>query len=479
MRSLAAEASFEPVLVYSATPGRGAARTALLVLLTLAPLAIGSAYPAAYIPLLAAIFAVGLYSLNRERLLRATGVHVMPVPGRRLLLMLLGLGLFQLVPLPPWLLSHLSPGSFALHNDVALLPLHRWYPITASPADTARGLLFLGAMILFYTSAYRELDHPVWRRRLAKTIALVGFAMTIEALVQQAYSGHLIYGVYQPRWDWAVFGPYVNRNLFAGYMLMAVPLGAGLAAEALDDLRRAWRRRRRGWLALGDAEASLFLRWLAVAMTLVVGLLATRSRGAALGLAVWALAVPLVSSRRLRAAAAVALVAALGLLWVGLDLQLQSFKGRGYFDSARTLIWRDSLRLVPLHPLFGSGFNAFGTALAPRQTVFRTEWIGTTHNEYLQVLVDTGLVGAVIVGALLLTLVRAIGPMAKQSAFHAGIFGSLVAVLAHNLVDCNWQIPANAATFVALAAVAMQPVLTFPNRRHGPEVRATIDPQDR
>jgi hypothetical protein len=43
---------FEPVLVYAATPGRGAVRCGILVLLALAPLAIGCAYPAAYVPLL-------------------------------------------------------------------------------------------------------------------------------------------------------------------------------------------------------------------------------------------------------------------------------------------------------------------------------------------------------------------------------------------------------------------------------------------
>jgi O-antigen ligase len=475
-------AAFEPVLIYSATPGRGVARTVVLVLLGVAPLAIGSMYPPAYMPLLGAIFLVGLYSLHRERHLAQTGVRLSAVPGRRLLLLVLALGAAQLIPLPPWLLAVVSPGSLSLRNDVALVSLGRWYPITASPPDTLRGLVFLAAMILLYMSVYREFDHPLWRRRLAKTVALVGFAMTIEALVQQAYTRNLIYGVYKPRWDWAVFGPYVNRNLFAGYMLMAVPLGAGLAAEALEDLRRAWGRRRRGWLALGDAEASAFLRWVAVAMLLVVGLLATRSRGALLGLVVWAVVVPLMSRHRLLALVAVGLVAALGLMWVGLDFQMQAFHGRGYVDSARFLIWRNSLGLVPLHPLFGSGFNAFGSALPPRQTVFRTEWIGTTHNEYLQVLVDLGIVGFLLFGRLLVVLVRQIALTAKQSAFHAGLFGSLIAVLAHNLVDCNWQIAANAATFAALAGIAMQPVAPSapvdrprPADRQRTEVRATIE----
>jgi hypothetical protein len=207
---------FEPVLVYAATPGRGIVRSGILVMIALAPLAIGSAYPAAYVPLLVAAYGAGAYSIYRMYQLRSSGVAMVEVPGLKLLTVLLALAAFQLVPLPPLLLSWISPGSFAFYNDASLVALTRWCPITASPADTLRGLLFLGGMTLLYLSAYRELDHPTWRRRLAKTVVGVGFVMTIEALVQQAYSANLIYGLYQPRWDWAVFGPYVNRNLFAG-----------------------------------------------------------------------------------------------------------------------------------------------------------------------------------------------------------------------------------------------------------------------
>jgi O-antigen ligase len=476
MRSAALEHHrFEPVLVYAATPGRGPVRCAVLAMLASAPLAVGSAYPTAWVPLLVVAFGVGIFSLYRERRLRASGVVMPDLPGDKGLLVLLALVAVQLVPLPPALLSWVSPGSYAFYNDPLLLPLSQWRPITASPADTARGLLFLAGMALLYLSVYREFDHPVWKRRMAKTVVGVGFVMTIEALVQEAYAARVIYGLYRPPWDWAVFGPYVNRNMFAGYMLMAVPLGAGLATEALEDLRRVWRRRRTGWLALGDPEGSAFFLWATVAMVLVVGLLATRSRGAILGLAVWAIVVPIVSRRRWPTAVAMLLVGLLGLAWFGFETQRQAFLARGGVrDSVRLAIWEDSLKLIPMHPVFGSGFNAFGTAHPPRQGVFQTEWIGTTHNEYLQALVDLGALGLLATLALVVTLLVHGLRTARQGAFHAGLFGSVVAVLAHNLVDTNWQLPANAATFVALAGMLVQtPLATSKTEssplRHGRE----------
>jgi O-antigen ligase len=471
MRSAALESPrFEPVLVYAATPGRGPVRCAVLAMLAAAPLALGAAYPVAYVPLLVAAFAVGIFSLYREWHLRASGVVMPDVPGHRGLLALLALVAIQMVPLPPALLSWVSPGSYWFYNEPLLLPLTDWKPITANPADTARGFVFLAGMALLYVSVYREFDHPVWKRRLAKTVVGVGFVMTFEALVQEAYSARVIYGLYRPPWDWAVFGPYVNRNLFAGYMLMAVPLAAGLAAEALEDLRRVWRRRRQGWLALGDPEGSAFFSRAAVAMVLVVGLLATRSRGAMVGLAVWAIVMPLVSRHRRLTAFAVLLVAGLGLAWFGLEAQQQAFLARGGFrDSVRFLIWQDSLKMVPAHPVFGSGFNAFGTAHPPRQTVFPTEWIGMTHNEYLQALVDLGIIGFAITMALVFRLLVNGRRTAGQGSFQASLFGSVVAVLAHNLVDMNWQLAANTATFVALAGIVVQAPFVAPARSGGGE----------
>jgi hypothetical protein len=46
--------------------------------------------------------------------------------------------------------------------------------------------------------------------------------------------------------------------------------------------------------------------------------------------------------------------------------------------------------------------------------------------------------------------------LASRSPFDLGVFGSLSALAFHNTVEFNWQIPANAATFVALSALALR-----------------------
>jgi O-antigen ligase len=261
-----------------------------------------------------------------------------------------------------------------------------------------------------------------------------------------------IYGLWRPQWDWGVFGPYVNHNHFAGYLVMAAPLAMGLALEALIRLRRVWLRR--GWLALGEAEGNAFVRRAALVMVLVAGLVASQSRGGVGAFALAALLMALASRRRVPTALAVALLAGLGLVWIGLGGMMAGFEARGLRGS-RLDLWIDMLPMVKRFPVFGVGLNAFSSAYPWYQTIWRSAWIGEAHNEYLQALLDLGAVGAALLAGLLLPVLRAALRGARRGGLRLGLLGALAGLALHNIVDFNWQIPANAATWVALAALAL------------------------
>jgi O-antigen ligase len=429
-----------------------------LVLLFSAPLALGAVHEPAFVPLLVVASLIGLLSWGRGHWVRSNGGELPAVPGERLLLALHAVVLLQLLPLPPTLLRIVSRGSFQFYDSASLLSLSEWRPVSVNPADTARGFAFLAGMSLLYGAVFREFRDETWRRRLAGTVVATGSIMTIAALVQAA-SPHptTIYGLWKPRWDWGVFGPYVSRNHFAGYLAMAIPLAIGFTMEAALSLRRDWSRRiSRRWVALGGPAGNAVLRRLAAATVLVVGLFASHSRGGLLAFAVSALAI-LFALPRARGAALVFLVAIVlvGVGVIDLGITRKGFADRGV-KSSRTEMWRDALRMYPDFPLLGAGFNAFGTSYTGYQSVARYQWYGEAHNEYLQALLDTGTVGALLVVALVVRLLRSALRAAAMSPLDAGLLGALLACCAHNLVDFNWQIPANAATFAAIAGVAVR-----------------------
>jgi putative inorganic carbon (HCO3(-)) transporter len=430
-------------------------RVLVLVLLGTGPFLAGAVHEPVFVPLLAGCVAAGLWALWRARRAGDEGSRVPPLPGGRLLLALHALVLFQLVPLPPSVLGLVSPGSFSCYADTQLVPLTAWRPISVSPPDTLRGLAFLAGFSMLYLAVFREMTEAPWRRRLLRTVVGVGVALSVVAFVQAASpEPRRIYGLWRPQWDWAVFGPYVNRNHFAGYLVMAAPLAIGFALEAISRLRAAWGRRRHGWLLLGESEGNAVLRGSAVVMVIVAGLVASRSRGAVSAFALAALVLPLVSRHRWRTALVVSLLIGLGLAWIGVSDIVSAFEARGIRRS-RLDLWHDALSMVPRFPIFGDGWNAFATAFPWYQTVWKSDWVGEAHNDYLQALIDGGAVGAALVAALLLVVFRGALARATLSPLDLGLFGALLGLALHGLVDFNGQIPANAATWIALAAVAV------------------------
>ncbi len=430
-------------------------RAAVLTLLVAAPLALGSVHEPAFVPVLVLGSAAGLASWMRGHWRRAHGVEMPPLPGRGLLLALHLLVLLQLVPLPPFVLKLVSPGSFRFYDAPMLVPLTGFRPITVNPADTARGLCFLAGMTLLYGAVFREFHSARARRRLAACVVATALFMTVVALIQAASPEPTrIYGLWKPQWDWAVFGPYVSRNHFAGYVAMAALLAIGFAGDAMTALAADWRARRPRWVALGGPAGNAALRLVAVSMALVVGLVASGSRGGVMAFTLALLAALAVTWRRRSAFLLVFAVVALGVAWVDLAALRHGFVSRGVHQS-RIVIWQDALRMFPDFPVFGAGFNAFGTSYAVYQKLLRYAWYGEVHNEYLQVLLDTGIVGAVIAFLLLAQLLRRAAASARLGAMETGVLGALLACCFHNLVDFNWQIAANAATFAALAGSAV------------------------
>ena len=428
---------------------------ATLVLLALGPPLAGAVHEPVFVPLLAGCGIVGAWSWTRARRIRSMSGHEPEVPGWRILAAAHLLVLLQLLPLPPSVLRHVSPGSFSFYDNPLLLPLTAWKPLSVSPPDTLRGLAFLAAFSLLYSTVFREMRREPWRRRLVLTVVGVGLLLTVGALVQ-AVSPHprRIWGVWQPVHDWAVFGSYVNRSHFAGYVEMAACLSLGLALEALERLRRAWGGRRIGWLALGGREGNAFVRAAAVVMVLVAGLVGSQSRGGSSAFALTLLVLPLASHQRRRTALAAVVLASLGVAWIGLGGIASAFEARG-IKGSRLELWADMLPMAPRFPVFGVGMNAFSSAYPWYQTVWPSEWIGEAHNEYLQVLLDSGLIGAALLGAFLVLVFRAAFRGASVGGLELGILGALVTLALHNLVDFNWQIPANAATWTAIAALAV------------------------
>ena len=387
------------------------------------------------------------------------------VPG----LAFLAWGLLQVVPWPP-----------------------SGRPLTLSPAATLRGLAFAAAVLTFHQVAAAVFAERRARERFRRVVAALGLVLALVALVQVASGSTRVYGLFAPLEGGQPFGPFVNRNHFAGYMLMVVPVSLAVLARAL----RRYEARvgtnpnpRRRMVALQTAEGAALLYAAIPPLFSIGALVASTSRGAILAFA-FALALAGLGLRRARGVPAWAMAlafAAVALSWFGLERLEARFTRTGDDAPGRTVVWWDALARMPQGQwLTGSGLNTFGLKMsrvpawslpigatpwpeavrAPLESGERfgyrapdglagMSWYREAHNDYVQVLVETGVPG------LLIALWAALAVLAAARS-DPWLLAALAGVLLHELVDFDLQIPALAVLFATLSALGGRDVAREP-----------------
>lgn len=250
-------------------------------------------------------------------------------------------------------------------------------------------------------------------------------------------------------------GTFRQPNPYGGYLGLVAPLAVTLALWTWVG-PQAWSPK--AWLA------RLILAGAAV--VILLGVLASWSRGAWLALAVALTATVLGFSRRAAPAILVSagLVMAAGLVFGLADLLPASVIGRiselgdylGLVDLARVEVtdanfsvmervahWQAAIKMWADHPWLGVGIGNYAVAYPSYALPRWQEPLGHAHNVYLNFGAETGLVGLVAYGALWLAFVaQALRSLASRSLFTvavgAGILGALVHATVHNMFDNLW-----------------------------------------
>ncbi len=454
-------------------PSATLAAATLVALAVLTPWAHGATGPTATSLFTAAGLSVAGVVLLAGALRRGVVLPAVPLWP---LLAFAALALLQLVPLPSALHARLAPGSWEVWwpSDPAAAAVlgHRAHAISLDPSGTLRSLALFAAVSLLAVLGAPALARRACLARCAAAVTLGGFAITAYAVFARARFGALLYGTTVVP-TVAPFGPFVNKNHFAGWTSMAAVLVAGFAVGLAGEARRS----RRGTAPAGTATAALAL---VASLAMALAVLASLSRGGVFALAAGVACLLLLVFRGsgVRSPAAVLstalAVAVLGGILVFLAPasareRLRTLAGASFrFDT-----WRDTLRLAGASPLVGHGLGAFHDAYPRFKVGHGAERVEHAENDFLEVAAEGGAVGvAVAVAGIVLLVRRALrelrrhavpAPSAREGepagmsrvlggASHGGL-AALAALSAHSLVDFDLRIPASAA--LAALAVAM------------------------
>jgi O-Antigen ligase len=324
----------------------------------------------------------------------------------------------------------------------------------------------------------------------ARPLVVFGFVLALIGIGQSALLSNKdgivekIYAFWQPRQGGNPFGPFVNRNHFAGWAIMVLPLAISSACAAWEQAKKTPGfdfRDRVSWLSTPRGAAMLLLAFAGSVIGLALLMTQSRSGLAAFTTATlmfaWVL-VPRQTSRRGKVVAAM-LIATLfvgATTWAGLDRIARRLSSQRSDTSttARLGAWSDTLRIIEAFPVTGSGLNTYGTAMMVYQTGERRLHFQEAHNDYLQLAAE----GGVLIGVpLLFTFAifardvrRRFREAPKEGTSYwlrVGAVVGLLAVALQSLVEFSLQMPGNAALFAVVAAIALH---------RSPNLRPAVEP---
>jgi O-antigen ligase len=127
--------------------------------------------------------------------------------------------------------------------------------------------------------------------------------------------------------------------------------------------------------------------------------------------------------------------------------------------------------MFSLRPVWGWGLGTFPTVYPSYRTFYTDLFVNEAHNDYAQLLVETGLLGFGLMLWFLLRLYRNGLPTSRRWEFRWDGAVSLAAllgctgILLHSFVDFNLQVPANAAMFYVLCGLAATPLAKISKAR--------------
>lgn len=316
-------------------------------------------------------------------------------------------------------------------------------------------------------------------RKLTVFLTIFGFALAVFGLLQYfTWNGKLYWLRPALVTTKGVIGSFVNHNHFAGYLELIISLPVALIVTGAVNQKR---------MLYGFA-----------AVIMAIALAASLSRGGIISLAGGLLFIVIAGiayTRRIKRQfqatdvvgdfsanynrsslinfGAVALIFGAimtGTLWIGNSAVIDRLTKNNVvgtdekaesLENSRGWIWKNSITMFRKNPVSGVGMGAFETAYPQYSSdnIGLSQSVDRAHNDYLQVLSDTGLVGGAIALAFILAVFFVVGrSLRAREPFCAGLAigcgAAVFSMMIHSVFDFNLQIPSTSLLFLLLIAVS-------------------------
>ncbi len=377
---------------------------------------------------------------------------------------------FQIIPLPRFIIALLSPNA---HSFQALFSPGfsgaRFVSLSLIPSHTFREGLELFTYFLLGFLIIKTVNTRKQIKRIVYVLVIMGFFEAFYGMYEMYNENPRLLFLKKVHYVDVVTGTFVNRNHLSGYLEMIIPIALGLIIARISLFSLTGLKWRDKILRLSEKGLSLNLLLSAGIVVMAVAIIFSESRSGVFVLITFILFFELTvlyfgrgKERQkwiknfLKVSFIIITIVALN---VGIGSVIERFALDDLLHEGRPIVWGKVVQIIGDYPLFGTGLGTFASVYPAYDDSGRSVRYSHAHNDYLEFLSELGVVGLlllfgglayIIVSSFLIWRVRR-HPEVKGLAL--GGIVAIVAILIHSITDFNLNIPANMVLFTVIVAL--------------------------
>jgi hypothetical protein len=379
--------------------------------------------------------------------------------------------LFQVIPLPRYLISMLSNVAEQKLNT------NNWQTISIAPNITLIELIKHGSYVITFVLTLLLLNTKqrilIFTNTLFFSSAIIALYSLLNYYTQGEFSLIKSIPPWTKEWEIAVHGTFSYQNHYASFLTLTIPLGYGLIYSNMK--KNSGNKTNLNNLAkIINFVMSVNGFYLVCILVMIIALFKTASRG---GNTIFIISIVITflcvifqqkNSKKEKVKkiglGVISIVATIIIIMTtGLtDSLTKRLYTQGYKPSGRDLMHQTALAIIKESPLAGTGAGTYPVL----QHIYKDHVLGSSamskraHNDYLELLSNQGVVGfsllTVAITWLYLLLLKGLKKNSNLYSLLISCFCSVTAILFHSLADFNFHLPTNAIYFYMILALGIK-----------------------
>jgi O-antigen ligase/tetratricopeptide (TPR) repeat protein len=416
----------------------------------------------------ATFFALFLFLFDK---IRQKETSLYEIPGILPLLCFLVYILLQLIPLPSGIIAIISPETYKLYQTTQSFekPI-QWMSLSINQKATMAEFFRISCYGAFYILTVQILTDRKLFKRVITVLVVFASVLSLFGILQHVLSNNKIFWLRELTMGGTPFGPYVNRNHYAGLMEMLFPLVLGLFLYYKPHVSyKSFREKITELFNLQRTNIHILLGFAAVLIGTSVFLTLSRSGivSLCLAMALFGFMVMMRGMSRARGIIImiVFLLIALSVGWFGWGPIFERFEkimnAQGDISEQRLQLWSDSGHIIRDFPATGTGFGSYINIYPRYRTISGDAIADHAHNDYIELLSNGGVIAFLIFLWFILTvLYKSFKTYIQRHELYSiyiflGCIAGIISLLMHSTTDFNLHIGANGLYFVFLFGLAV------------------------